>query len=112
MTGIRPAIDDYLSVRRSLGYKLEDHEWLLVDFVCFLEEQGATTVTTQLALDWATLPQDVLPSWWAARLRVVRGSRTISRRSILPPRSHRSACWLAATGERCPTCTRRPMCAH
>ncbi len=27
MTGIRPAIDDYLSVRRSLGYKLEDREW-------------------------------------------------------------------------------------
>ena len=73
MTGIRPAIDDYLSVRRSLGYKLEDHEWLLVDFASFLEEQGATTVTTRLALDWATLPQNVLPSWWAARLRVVRG---------------------------------------
>jgi integrase len=30
-------------------------------------------VTTRLALDWATLPQDALPSWWAARLRVVRG---------------------------------------
>jgi integrase/recombinase XerD len=73
MTGIRPAIDDYLSVRRSLGYKLEDHGWLLVDFASFLEEQGATTVTIRLALDWATLPQGVLPSWWAARLRVVRG---------------------------------------
>ena len=29
MTGIRQPIDDYLAVRRALGYKLEDHEWLL-----------------------------------------------------------------------------------
>jgi integrase/recombinase XerD len=73
MTGIRQAIGDYLAVRRALGYKLEDHGWLLADFASFLEAAGAATVTTRLALEWATLPQDALPSWWAARLRVVRG---------------------------------------
>ena len=73
MTGIRQAVDDYLAVRRSLGYKLEDHGWLLADFASFIDDAGATTVTTPLALAWATLPQGVLPSWWAARLRVVRG---------------------------------------
>ena len=73
MTGIRRAIGDYLAVRRALGYKLEDHGWLLADFASFLEAAGARTVTTRLALDWATLPQDALPSWHAARLRVVRG---------------------------------------
>jgi integrase len=73
MTGIRQAIDDYLAVRRALGYKLDDHEWLLADFASFLEEAGAGTVTSGLALAWATLPQDTLPSWHAARLRVVRG---------------------------------------
>jgi integrase len=73
MNRIRCAIDDYLSVRRALGYKLEDHGWLLAGFASFMEEHGATTVTTQLAVAWATLPEDVLPSWWAARLRVVRG---------------------------------------
>jgi integrase/recombinase XerD len=73
MTGIRPAIDDYLAVRRALGYKLEDHGWLLDDFASFLEAAGAVTVTTGLALAWATLPEDTLPSWHAARLRVVRG---------------------------------------
>jgi len=73
MTAIREAIGDYLAVRRALGYKLEDHGWLLADFACFLEAAGAATVTTRLALEWATLPQDALPSWHAARLRVVRG---------------------------------------
>ena len=73
MTGIRQAIDDYLAVRRALGYKLEDHGWLLDDFASFMEAAGAVTVTTGLALAWATLPEDTLPSWHAARLRVVRG---------------------------------------
>ena len=71
MTAIRQAIGDYLAVRRALGYKLEDHGWLLASFASFLEADGARTVTTRLALDWATLPQDALPSWHAARLRVV-----------------------------------------
>jgi integrase len=73
MTEIRAAIADYLAVRRALGYKLEDHGWLLADFASFLDGHDAGTVTTELALAWATLPEDVLPSWWAARLRVVRG---------------------------------------
>jgi integrase/recombinase XerD len=73
MTAIRQAIGDYLAVRRALGYKLEDHGWLLADFASFVEAAGAGTVTTSLALDWATLPADCLPSWHAARLRVVRG---------------------------------------
>ena len=73
MTEIRAAIADYLAVRRALGYKLEDHGWLLADFASFLEDRDAGTVTTELALAWATLPEDALPSWWAARLRVVRG---------------------------------------
>ena len=73
MTGIRQAIDDYLAVRRALGYKLEDHGWLLAGFASYMETAGAATITTGLALAWATLPEDALPSWHAARLRVVRG---------------------------------------
>ena len=73
MTGIRAAIADYLAVRRALGYKLEDHGWLLADFATFLEDRDARTITTELALAWATRPGNALPSWWAARLRVVRG---------------------------------------
>ena len=73
MTGIRQAVQDYLTVRRALGYKLEDHGWLLADFASFMEAAAAAAITTRLALAWATLPEDTLPSWHAARLRVVRG---------------------------------------
>ena len=73
MTGIRAAIADYLAVRRALGYKLADHGRLLAEFATFLEDRDAGTITTELALAWATRPGNALPSWWAARLRVVRG---------------------------------------
>ena len=73
MTAIRPAIADYVAVRRALGYKLEEHGWLLADFAAFLDAHDAAIITTELALAWATRPADALPSWWAARLRVVRG---------------------------------------
>lgn len=105
MTAIRQAIGDYLAVRRALGYKLEDHGWLLADFASFVEAAGAGTVTTSLALDWATLPADCLPSWHAARLRVVRG---LARHlQALDPATEvpRPACWPAATAVRCRTCT-------
>ena len=61
MTGIRSAIADYLAVRRALGYKLEDHGWLLADFATFLQDHDAGTVTTELALAWATLPRTSVP---------------------------------------------------
>ena len=38
---------DYLGVRRALGYKLERAGRLLPGFVAFLEESGATFITTQ-----------------------------------------------------------------
>src|SRR5260370_704138 len=89
MTGIRQAIDDYLTVRRALGYKLEDHGWLLADFAAFMEAAGAVTVTTSLALAWATLPEDALPARHAARLPAVPGFARLPRtrpapRSALP----------------------------
>jgi integrase/recombinase XerD len=109
MTGIRQAIGDYLAVRRALGYKLEDHGWLLADFASFLEAAGARTVTTRLALDWATLPQDALPSWHAARLRVVRGfarhlqaldpATEVPPAGLLPGRTRRAVPYLYSDAE-------------
>lgn len=107
MTEIGSAVADYLAVRRALGYKLADHAWRLADFASFLEARGAGSITTELALAWATEPEHVLPSWWAARLRVVRGFAATWRLSTRPPRSHPWACWPAGTGERRPTCTPR-----
>jgi integrase/recombinase XerD len=72
MSGIRQALEDYLRVRRSLGHKLDGAEYLLRQFLDWLEQAGAATITTDLALAWAALPgaSDV---YHAQRLSAVRG---------------------------------------
>ena len=74
MSGLREAVDDYLAVRRGLGFKLRDYPWMLGDFVTYLEAAGASTVTAELALAWALRPGDgAHPSYLGKRLSVVRG---------------------------------------
>jgi integrase/recombinase XerD len=73
MSPLHQHVADYLAVRRALGYKLVDHGRLLPDFVDYLEASGASTVTVEAALSWATRPQDVQPYRWKQRLSVVRG---------------------------------------
>ncbi len=73
MSQLRQAVDDYLAIRRSLGFKLRDHGPLLADFVDTLDQARAATVTTQLTLAWATKPGGVRPSRWKQRLSVARG---------------------------------------
>ena len=60
-------------MRRALGFKLAENGRLLPDFVAYLEAAGASTVTTELAVAWATQPTGCTPVWWARRLAMVRG---------------------------------------
>lgn len=73
MSRLRQAAEDYVSIRRALGFKLDRHPRLLAQFVAYLEEAGASTVTTGLALAWATIPAGTSPDWHRARLSVARG---------------------------------------
>ena len=73
MSGLRDAVDDYLSLRRSLGYTLRDTERLLTDFVDYLEQRGVAVISTELALAWAVAPAGADPIWWRQRLGAVRG---------------------------------------
>ncbi len=67
------AVVDYLSLRRSLGFKLEKHEVCLGEFVSFLKKRGTSRITTKLALQFATQHQRQQPAEWAVRLSIVRG---------------------------------------
>jgi integrase len=69
---LREALQEYLQLRRALGYKLEREGLLLPQFLNFLEENGATSITTALAMRWATAPARASQRWWAARLGEVR----------------------------------------
>jgi integrase/recombinase XerD len=72
MTDLRCAMNDYLTVRRQLGFQLREAGARLEDYVVFCEHAGADHVTSELALQWATsIPAQ--PYTWRRRLGVVRG---------------------------------------
>ncbi len=72
-TPLQQALEDYLTIRRRLGYQLHSSGRLLAGFVRFAEQAGARTITTELAVAWARQPQGVAPIRWSQRLGMVRG---------------------------------------
>jgi integrase/recombinase XerD len=73
MSALAQAAEEYLQVRRALGYKLERHDGLLAQFVAFLEARDATVITTRLALEWAAQPAHASAVWRRQRLAIARG---------------------------------------
>ena len=73
MSPLRQHLDDYLRIRRALGFKLTSESKLLASFVAYMDTAGADTVTVAHALRWATLPSAAKPVYHAKRLRAVRG---------------------------------------
>ena len=98
------ALTEYLTMRRRLGFKLHRPGQLLSGFVAFMDEQGATTVTTELATAWARQPAGADPAWWGARLSAVRvftrylqtidPATEVPPADILPARSQRATPYL------------------
>lgn len=72
MSQLSVVLDDYLRLRRSLGYKLVRAGELLVDFVAYAEAAGADHVRVDLALSWALLASNPDTRWRAQRLGMVR----------------------------------------
>ncbi len=109
MSTLRRAAEDYLAMRRSLGYKLQRQGHLLLDFAGYLERAGATTVTIEAAVAWATLPASAAPVWHKHRLSVVRGfaahyktldpSCQIPPPGLLPPAGERATPYLYSQEE-------------
>ena len=89
MSELRQALNDYIAVRRSLGFQLRVPAGSLGNFVAFLEAEGASYITTELALRWATQLAKAQPSTWTWRLSMVRRfaewHRTIEPRTEVPP---------------------------
>lgn len=85
MTTLRAAVQEYLILRRSLGFKLHDAGKGLLAFVTFMEQHRAAHITRQLALTWAQQPSTVQPMEWARRLSFVRGFAR--HRSATDPRT-------------------------
>jgi len=72
MGPLQSALDEYLAVRRSMGYKLLLSGAMLQRFVDFAGYRCVNYITTELALEWATQPTRATPAQWANRLGMVR----------------------------------------
>lgn len=99
MRSLGDSLDAYLRLRRGLGAVMRAPEATLRHFVAFAEAEGASVITTDLALRFATERASTSLSWRAKMLGDVRRfavfcSVTDSRieippRSILPERYRR-----------------------
>jgi integrase len=63
---------NYLRVRRALGFKLVGEGVLLAEFVACAEQAGQHTMTTEFALEWARRPAGASRNYLSRRLRAVR----------------------------------------
>jgi integrase len=65
-------LNEYLALRRGLGFKLREHEGVLRKFVVFLQARSVEFITTSLALEWAQQPQHASQAHRARRLGMAR----------------------------------------
>lgn len=73
MTTLSEHLDQYLAMRRALGFQLNDIERQVGLFCTWLQARGqADTFTIDEAVTWARINPDAHPSWWATRLSLVR----------------------------------------
>lgn len=89
MTDLAEHVADYLRLRRALGFKLRFEGEVLPQLVAYLTAAGASTVTADLAIAWAGLPQEAKPITLAHRLGAARGFakylQTIDPTAQVPP---------------------------
>jgi integrase/recombinase XerD len=89
MIPLTEAVDDYLAMRRALGYKLTEHGRVLPQFAEFLQQRNEPLITTALALQFAMQPAQASVVWWHQRLAIVRGFaiylRAFDARHEVPP---------------------------
>ena len=72
MSALRQAIEQYLTLRRGLGFELREAETVLRRFVAFAEREDAAHLTTDLVLRWTRQPSRAQPATWASWVAIVR----------------------------------------
>lgn len=72
MSGLRSMVEDYLAIRRALGFTLRAPAVLLEHFLRFAEQDHAEFITTDLAMRFVMQPGKAGPVTRGVRLRTVR----------------------------------------
>jgi integrase len=66
-------LEDYLTTRRALGYKLNEPARFLRQYLAYLGTIGATVITVDSAAAWASQPAGASPYYLFKRMNAVRG---------------------------------------
>ena len=89
MSTMTEAAQQYLRLRRSLGYKLEVPGRLVLSFAGHLDALGIAHVTADAAAAWATAPRNAEPYWHWLRMSAARGFtvylHSLDSRHQVPP---------------------------
>jgi integrase/recombinase XerD len=96
---IRSQVEQYLALRRSLGFKLHGEGRMLLEFADRLDHTGQVTITVAAAVAWASEPSNTTAAHRQRRLGVVRGfarylaafdpACQVPPPGLLPARAHR-----------------------
>jgi integrase/recombinase XerD len=91
LSDLREAMQQYLAIRRSLGFELINADSTLRSFVAFAEREAASHVTVNLALRWVKLSTAKESATLADRLNIVRRfaiwRSAVDRRTEVPPKN-------------------------
>ena len=98
MSALASALEDYLALRRSLGFKLDRAGRLLAQFVAYCDTDGAEAVSIELAVAWAAQRLTVVRGF-AKYLALVDERTEIPPVGMLPDRSHRATPYLYSEHE-------------
>jgi integrase len=72
MTTLTQRLEDYLAVRRSLGFDLSFSARVLRRFTAFADSEGSDHITVDLFLRWKAAFGNADNNTWSSRLRIVR----------------------------------------
>ena len=89
MKTLSDLLQDYLAMRRGLGFQLKSAGTALLSFIEYMEKCDAPYITNELALSWVTQSKNVKANHLTNRLGFVRGfakyCRAIDQCSQIPP---------------------------
>jgi len=104
MSTLNTHVEDYLRLRRALGFKLEREGQWLAELAAHVDAAGAATLTSELAIGWASQRVSAGPNGWAKRLGVARKFATylqtivpateVPPSGVFPARRHRPTPYL------------------
>ena len=108
MSALGQAVNDYLALRRALGYKLEAHGRLLPQFAEFLEQREATVITHRAGARVRDPAGERSVVWWHQRLAIVAGfARYLQALRPAPRGPRRAICCRPSSAARSRTSTPR-----